>query len=84
MVKQRRQTMALAKVSSKSQIVLPAEIRRKLGINPGDLLEITEQDETVTLRKAPSSFLRELELRCSEIWRDYEQELQKERGEWDH
>lgn len=75
--------MALAKLSSKSQIVLPAGIRRKLGINPGDLIEITEQDEKVVLRKAPVSFLQELELCCSETWRDYERELQQGRDEWE-
>jgi antitoxin PrlF len=76
--------MALAKLSSKSQVVLPAKIRRKLGISPGDMIEITEQDEKIILRKAPISFLRELEICCSETWQDYERELQQEREEWDH
>jgi AbrB family looped-hinge helix DNA binding protein len=76
--------MPLAKLSSKSQIVLPAKIRRKLGIQPGDMIEITQQGETILLRKAPASFVEELEHCCSGLWKGYEQELQGEREEWDN
>lgn len=75
--------MATAKLSSKSQIVLPAKLRRRLGIKPGDTLEITAQDETIVLRKAPGSSVRELEHCSSEIWRGYERELKEAREEWD-
>ncbi len=75
--------MATAKLSSKSQIVLPAKLRRKLGIKPGDTLEITAQDETLLLRKAPASSVQELERCSSEIWRGHERELKEGREEWD-
>ncbi len=75
--------MALTKLSSKSQIVLPASMRRKLGLNPGDRIEIIEQGETLLLRKAPVSFVQELEQCGSEIWRGYEKELEATRDEWD-
>jgi antitoxin PrlF len=75
--------MATAKLSSKSQIVLPAKLRRKLGIKPGDLLEITAQNETILLRKAPGSAVQELERCASEIWRGSEKELKGARDEWD-
>ncbi|MEA1991614.1 MAG: AbrB/MazE/SpoVT family DNA-binding domain-containing protein, partial [Thermodesulfobacteriota bacterium] len=48
--------MPLAKLSSKSQIVLPAKIRRRLNIRPGDMLEITAKQGCVTIHKAPVSF----------------------------
>jgi antitoxin PrlF len=76
--------MPLAKLSSKSQIVLPAKIRKKLGIQPGDTIEITQEDNTIVLRKAPSSFVEELERCCSGLWKGYEQELQESREEWDN
>jgi antitoxin PrlF len=37
-------------VSSKGQIVLPADIRRRLGFGPGAKLEIVEGPDGVTLR----------------------------------
>jgi antitoxin PrlF len=37
-------------VSTKGQIVLPADIRRRLGLGPGAKLEIVEGPEGVTLR----------------------------------
>jgi AbrB family looped-hinge helix DNA binding protein len=76
--------MPLAKLSSKSQIVLPAKIRKKLGIQPGDTIEITQEGETILLRKAPASFVKELEGCCSNLWKDYERELQEEREQWDN
>jgi antitoxin PrlF len=37
-------------VSTKGQIVLPAEIRRRLGLGPGSKLEIVEGPDGITLR----------------------------------
>ena len=39
-------------VSSKGQIVLPAALRRKLGMGAGARLEVVEQPEGLTLRVA--------------------------------
>ena len=41
-----------SKVTAQGQISVPAEIRRKLGIGPGSVLEWDEQDEKVFVRKA--------------------------------
>lgn len=39
-------------VSQKGQIVLPAAVRKRLELSPGDDLEITvEDDDTITLRR---------------------------------
>lgn len=75
--------MALAKLSSKSQIVLPAEIRRRLAIKPGDMLEITDKDYRIIIRKAPSSFVDALDACTSEKWRGYDKELEEARAAWD-
>ena len=44
-------------VSTKGQITLPSEFREKLGIEPGDKVEITMEDEHIVLRPAEISLL---------------------------
>jgi antitoxin PrlF len=41
-----------SKVTAQGQISVPAEIRRKLGIGPGSILEWEQQGEYVAVRKA--------------------------------
>ena len=43
-------------VKRKGQITIPVRIRRKLAIEEGAKLEITEEDGAVVLRKQPSIF----------------------------
>ena len=40
-----------AKVSSKAQTVLPKEVRRKLGIRPGDTVRFRETDHGIVIEK---------------------------------
>ena len=75
--------MPSARLSSKSQIVLPAEIRRRLGIRPGDLLHIEEQNGRIVLHKAEGSTVQALEHYCSPLWQKADNELQALRDEWD-
>ena len=46
--------MALAhsKITAQGQISVPAEVRRKLGIGPGSVLEWDEQDDKVVVRRS--------------------------------
>jgi antitoxin PrlF len=41
-----------SKLTAQGQISVPAEIRRKLGLGPGSVLEWDEQGDTVVVRKA--------------------------------
>ena len=41
-----------SKVTSQGQISVPAEIRRKLGIGPGSVLEWEEEGDRVVVRRA--------------------------------
>jgi len=75
--------MPSARLSSKSQIVLPAEIRRRLGIRPGDILHIEEQNGLIVLQKAEGSAVQALEHHCSPLWQKADNELQALRDEWD-
>ncbi len=75
--------MSTATLSSKSQLVLPAEIRRKLGIHPGDRLVVELEGDHAVVRKAPRSDVEALAAYRSKIWRDYVDEVQTARDEWD-
>ncbi len=75
--------MSTATLSSKSQLVLPAEIRRKLRIHPGDRLVVELEGDHAVVRKAPHSDVEALAAYRSKIWRDYADEVQEARDEWD-
>ena len=51
--------MGRAKVSPKGQIVIPASIRKKHGIKPGSIMEITEGDDRIILKLAPKDPIEE-------------------------
>ncbi len=74
--------MPIVRLSSKSQLVLPAAIRKRLAIKPGDLLQVIEKDDAIVIRRAPASYVHELERCASDIWRGYETELEESRDQW--
>jgi AbrB family looped-hinge helix DNA binding protein len=39
-----------SKVSSQNQITLPGEIRKKLGVNPGDKVVFIEEDDKIIIK----------------------------------
>ena len=39
------------KVTSKGQVTIPKDVRKKMGINPGDYLEIKEAKEGYIIKK---------------------------------
>jgi antitoxin PrlF len=47
-------TAVLSKLTSQGQISVPAEVRRKLGLAPGSVLEWVEEDGRVVVRRAGS------------------------------
>jgi antitoxin PrlF len=47
-----RMPIARSKLTSQGQISVPAEIRRKLGLVPGSVLEWNEEGEHVVVRRA--------------------------------
>jgi len=44
--------IAVSKLTAQGQISVPAEIRRKLGVGPGSVLEWHEEDDQVIVRRA--------------------------------
>ena len=73
--------MPTATLSAKSQLVLPAEIRRKLQIRPGDRLLVELEGDHAVIRKAPRSDVEALAAHRSTVWGNYADELQAERDE---
>jgi antitoxin PrlF len=43
--------IARSKVTAQGQISVPAEIRRKLGVGPGSVLEWDEQEDQIVVRR---------------------------------
>jgi antitoxin PrlF len=58
--------MNLARVSSKGEITIPAELRKKLKLKDGDKVIITEQDEKIVIENASLQALREIQEVMSE------------------
>ena len=45
--------LSRVRVKHKGQVTIPQEMRNKLGIEEGAILEITAQDDTIVLKPAP-------------------------------
>jgi AbrB family looped-hinge helix DNA binding protein len=44
--------IAQSKVTAQGQISVPAEVRRRLGVGPGSVLEWHEEGETIVVRRS--------------------------------
>ena len=44
--------LAQSKLTAQGQISVPAEVRKKLGLGPGSVLEWSEEGEKIVVRKA--------------------------------
>jgi AbrB family looped-hinge helix DNA binding protein len=45
-------SIAISRVTAQGQVSVPAEVRRKLGIGPGSVLEWNEQGHTIVVRRS--------------------------------
>jgi len=45
-------SLARSKVTAQGQISVPAEVRRRLGIGPGSVLEWSEEGEKIVVRRS--------------------------------
>jgi AbrB family looped-hinge helix DNA binding protein len=45
-------TIAKSKLTAQGQISVPAEVRQRLGVGPGSVLEWDEQDDQIVVRRA--------------------------------
>ncbi|HKP75741.1 MAG TPA: AbrB/MazE/SpoVT family DNA-binding domain-containing protein [Longimicrobiaceae bacterium] len=75
--------MPIARLSSKSQIVIPSELRKKLAIEPGDELMLEARDDSIVITRASSSALARLRALSGPAWSGASEQLQRDRDEWD-
>lgn len=76
--------MIKAKVSKKSQIVIPKEIRERVGISEGDELIIDVEGTRVILRAKPKNYTRSLRGLHKNVWKgiDPKKYVKSERESW--
>jgi AbrB family looped-hinge helix DNA binding protein len=48
-------SIAQSKITAQGQISVPAEVRKKLGVGPGSILEWDEENDRVVVRRAGRS-----------------------------
>lgn len=76
--------MPMSRMSRKSQVTIPAELRRRAGIELGDEIMVIEQDGQIIISKAePRAWLERMEAFRGSHWNDAAEALQREREEWD-
>ncbi len=44
--------LAQSRITAQGQVSVPAEVRRRLGVAPGSILEWNEEGETIVVRRA--------------------------------
>jgi AbrB family looped-hinge helix DNA binding protein len=52
--------LAASRLTAQGQISVPAEVRRKLGIGPGSLIEWEEEGEKIVVRRAGRATFEEI------------------------
>jgi AbrB family looped-hinge helix DNA binding protein len=72
------------KVSKKSQIVIPKEVRETAGISEGDELIIDVEGDKVILRVKPKSYTKRLRGLHKHVWKniDPKRYVKGERESW--
>ena len=60
----------IIKVSSKGQIVIPREVRKKMGVKGGEKLLVLTRDGDIVLRKAKELSLDDIAERVEEVTRE--------------
>jgi len=76
---------ATAKVSRKNQVVLPKEVRRRLGVKAGDNLLFVVRESEIIVRARPASFTKAMRGLHKHVWDkiDVDRWLAEERQSWE-
>jgi len=76
---------ATAKLSGKNQIVLPKEIRQRLGVKAGDDLLFIVREGEIIVRSRPASFTRSMRGLHKQVWENVEIDrwIAEERESWE-
>lgn len=73
--------MSIVKLSSKGQIVIPAEIREYLKLDEGDKVLIEKKNHDIVIK--PVAKLSRLKGIDKGAWKNTSKEIDKMREEWD-
>lgn len=75
----------MVKVGPKYQVVIPKELRKKLGIKPSDKVLVEEIEGVVIVIPKPKSFTNFLKGLGKEVWKgeDATDYVRRERKSWD-
>jgi antitoxin PrlF len=75
----------IIKVSSKGQIVIPREVRKKLGVNGGEKLLVLTRDGDILLRKTKNTSVEDIAKKIGKVTREDPVEIDRivaEAVEW--
>ena len=76
--------MPMSRMSRKSQVTIPAEVRRRAGIELGDQIVVNEEDGRIVISKAePQAWLNRMEAFRGDHWNEAADELKLDRDAWD-
>jgi len=72
------------KLSKKSQIVIPKDVRKAVGISEGDELIVDTEKEKIILTVKPKSYTRRLRGLHKDVWKgvDPKKYVKAERESW--
>jgi len=77
--------IALVKLSSRHQVVIPKKVRKRLGLHAGDQLVVEVEGEKVVLHPRPKNYTNYMLGLGKEVWREIDatEYVRKERESWE-
>jgi len=77
--------IALVKLSSKHQVVIPKKVRKRLGLHAGDQLVVEVEGEKVVLHPRPKNYTNYMLGLGKKVWQriDATEYVRKERESWE-
>jgi len=77
--------IALVKLSSRHQVVIPKKVRKRLGLHAGDQLVVEVEGEKVVLHPRPKNYTNYMLGLGKEVWQriDATEYVRKERESWE-
>ena len=70
-------------LSSKNQIVIPREARERLGLRPGDRLDVTVDEERIVIERSDEDLSESLRGLLRRYYGDVRDYLAAERDSWE-
>jgi len=77
--------IAIVKLSSRYQVVIPKKVRKRLGLHAGDQLVVEVEGEKVVLYPRPKNYTNYMLGLGKEVWREIDatEYVRKERESWE-